>query len=126
MTKIIQYLFKKGLIDKKKLTDLAFKVKNSIKTEEEVLMEEKSIPEKEIFKAKSEFLKIEYREEAPEEINNDLLKIIPEDVAKLYKMIPVFKKKDIIEIGMIYPTDLDSQEALKFLAKEKKIIIKLF
>ena len=125
MAKIVQFFVQKGVLDKTKATEIELKVKNSSKTEEEILFEEKTIPEKEIFDAKSNILGIEYLKEIPEEAKNELLKLIPEDVSKFYKMIPIFEGKGVVEIGMVYPEDLGSQEALKFLAREKKINYKV-
>jgi type IV pilus assembly protein PilB len=121
MAKITPLLVQKGILDKKKATEIEFKLKNSLKTEEEILLEEKSIPEKNIFEAKSSVLGVEYLRELIEEPKSELLKLIPEDVSKFYKMIPIFEKKGVVEIGMVFPEDLGSQEALKFLAREKKI-----
>ncbi|MDP2820693.1 MAG: GspE/PulE family protein [bacterium] len=125
MAKIVQFFVQKGVLDKTKATEIEFKLRNSSKTEEEILFEEKTITEKEIFDAKSDILGIEYLKEIPEEAKSELLKLIPEDVSKFYKMIPIFEGKGVVEIGMVYPEDLGSQEALKFLAREKKINYKV-
>lgn len=119
MTKIIQYLAQKGIIDRKRAVDLEYRAKSTFRSEEEILMEEKIISEKEIFENKSEILGIEYRREIPEEISQKLLKLLPEDSAKFYKMVPILEKNGIIDIGMVFPENLEAQEALKFLAREK-------
>jgi len=118
--KIIQYLTEKGIWDKKKAAEVEYRLKQTGKTEEEFLLEEKVMPEKEIFEIKSQILGIPYRRQVPDEIPKELLKILNEEAVQFYKMVPISRKDKTIEIGMVYPENLEAQEALKFLAREKK------
>jgi len=120
MAVLIQQLLKRGILDKEKATSLEFEVKNSGKREEEALLENEVIGEKTLFSLKSENLNIPLKEVSVEDVPLKLLELIPEESARYYKMIPVARKDNLIEVGMVYPEDATAQEALKFLARQSK------
>ena len=126
MPSLVQQLLKKNIIDKEKATSLEFEIKNSGRKEEEVILEKKILPEKSLFELKSEDLKIPLREVTPEDVPLKILEIIPEESAKYYQMIPIGRKNDTLEVGMVYPEDLKAQEALKFLTRQEKVNYQVF
>jgi len=123
---LVQQLLKKNIIDKEKATSLEFEIKNSGRKEEEVILEKKIVPENSLFILKSENLKIPLREVSPEDVPLKILEIIPEESAKYYQMIPIGRKGDTLEVGMVYPEDLKAQEALKFLTRQEKVAYQVF
>ncbi|MDP2930202.1 MAG: GspE/PulE family protein [bacterium] len=118
MVSIIQKLFKQGIIDRERAGSFETEAKLKNKKEEEVVLDSGLVDEKTIFKMKSEELKIPLREIVPEEVPLRVLELVPEDSAKFYKMIPLAKKDNVLEIGMVYPEDMSNQEALKFLSRQ--------
>ncbi|MFH1894362.1 MAG: GspE/PulE family protein [Patescibacteria group bacterium] len=124
---IIQQLIKKGLLEKDKAVLLEFEAKNSGRKEEEVLLEGKVVSESILFSLKADNLGVPFLEEIlTKEIPLKVLEMIPEESAKYYKMIPLAKKDNIIEVGMVYPEDLRAQEALKFLSRLGKFTCQVF
>ncbi|MFH1509958.1 MAG: GspE/PulE family protein [Candidatus Nealsonbacteria bacterium] len=123
---IIKYLKDKGILEKNKAATLSTHAIEAGKKEEEVLIDEKAVPETVLFSAKSEILKIPLKEIDPEKISLKILELIPEETAKYYKMIPLNKIEKDLEVGMVYPEDLKAQEALKFLARQKNFTYKVF
>lgn len=123
---LVQALLKKGIIDKEKATSLEFEVKNSGQKEEEVILDKKIVNEKFLFDLKSENIKIPLREVDVEEVSLTVLELIPEESARYYKVIPLSKKDNILDVGMVYPEDLVAQEALKFLARQSKFSYQVF
>lgn len=91
------------------------------KTAEDVIYDRRIVPEEEVGKIKSKILKIPFKKINPDEITKELIANIPEETARTYKVIPLSKTKDMLVVGMIYPTDSQSQEALRFVAKQLKI-----
>jgi len=124
--KLIQELVEKGILDKVKATALEFETKRIGKTEEEMILEKRIVPESFLFKLKSKILKIPLKEIIPEEIPLKVLELIPEEPAISYKMIPFARKDDIVEIGMVYPEDPRSQDVLRFLSRQGKFRYKGF
>ena len=123
---LLQQLVQKGLIDKEKANSLEFEIKNSGKREEELILEKGIVPEKVLFELKSENLKIPLREVVVEQVPLKTLELIPEETIRYYQMIPLNKTEKFLEIGMVYPEDFQSQEALKFLARQGGFNYKVF
>jgi len=123
---LVQQLLKRKTINKEKATTLEFEIKNSGRKEEEVILEKKIVAENVLFNLKSENLNTPLREVIPEDVPLKILEIIPEESAKYYQMIPLDKKDDLLEVGMVYPEDLKAQEAIKFLARQAKLSYKVF
>ena len=126
MASLVQQLLKKNIIDKEKATSLEFEIKNSGRKEEEVILGKKIVSEISLFNLKSENLRILLREVSPEDVPLKILEIIPEESAKYYQMIPIGRKGDTLEVGMVYPEDLKAQEALKFLTRQEKVAYQVF
>ncbi len=123
---LVQVLVKRGLLDKEKAKDLEKEIKDSGKKEEEIILAKGVVPEHILFGIKSEELKIPLKEIKEIEVPLDTLKLIPEETASFYRMIPWAKKDDRVEIGMVYPEDLTAKEALKFLARQGNFSPEIF
>jgi len=124
--KLIQELVEKGILDKVKAAALEFETKRIGRTEEEMILEKRIVPELFLFKLKSKILKTPLKEIVPEEVPLKTLKLIPKEPAASYKMIPLAEKDNTVEIGMVYPEDARSQDALRFLSRQGKFRYKIF
>lgn len=123
---LFKELVKQGVLDKKKATSLEYEAKTSNKKQEEIILEKNIISEESLFNLKSEFLKIPFKKDLPEKIPSEILKLISEESANFYNIIPFAKKNDILEIGMVYPENIQAGEALKFSARQGKFSYKIF
>lgn len=123
---LIQQLVKQGLLDKERATALEFEIKEKNLKEEEVILEKRICNEDFLFNLKSENLKVPLKKVEAEEVPLEVLESIPEETAKYYRMIPLSKKGNFLEIGMVYPEDLEAQEALKFLARQGRFNYQVF
>ena len=126
MPSLLDQLVKKGILEKKKAASLEYEIKTSGQREEEVILKHNIVSEEALFNLKSENLKIPLKQPPLEDISSELLKLIPEDSATFYKMIPIGKKDKVLEVGMVYPEDLKSREALKFLARRQGLGYRIF
>ncbi len=122
MQDLIEILQKQETIGKKKAITLRGRVKRGGKKIEEVILDDEDvlISENELFSIKSKILDIPFKKEVNLDklgsILPDMANLIPEDSAKHYKMVPLNKVDNSIEIGMVYPKDLKAQEVLRFLS----------
>jgi len=123
---LVQYLVQKKIIDKEKATALEFEIKTSGRKEEEVILEKKIVSESFLFGLKSELFKIPLKDISPDDVALKILELIPEESAKYYKMMPLAKKENVLEIGIVYPEDQKAQEALKFFSRQAKLTPKIF
>ncbi len=123
---LIKELVKKKVLDKSKATELEYEVRTSGKREEDIILEQKIVSEDFLFGLKSDQLKIPLKIVSPDDILLKALETIPEASAKYYKMIPLSKDGNNLEIGMIYPEDLKAREALEFLARQNEFNYKIY
>jgi len=123
---LVQQLVKKGILKKQKATALEYEIKTSGQREEEVILENKIVSEDFLFGMKSEVLKIPLKIVSPQDVLLKVLETIPEESARYYQMIPLAKEGDRLEIGMVYPEDLKTREALEFLARQNKFSYRIF
>ena len=126
MPSLIQHLLKKGILDKEKASSLEFEVNNSGRREEEVILEKGIISESFLFGLKSENLKMPLKEVVADEIPLKTMELIPEESAKYYRMVPLARHDNVLEVGMVYPEDLKVQEAIQFLSRQGKFSYKTF
>lgn len=59
-------------------------------------------------------------------ISPDVLILIPEDAARHYKMVPLALSDNVLDVGLVDPDDVKTQEALNFLASRNGLIAQVF
>jgi len=123
---LINQLVKEGVIDKTKASALEFERKREGKTEEEIILERDIISKDKLMKIKSKMSKSPTKKDIPEEISPKVLKLVPENSALKYQMIPLSEKGNVVEIGMVNPQDPEAKEALRFIARQGKFNFKIF
>jgi type IV pilus assembly protein PilB len=123
---LIQKLIENGLLDEKKRAELEYSIKKTKRTAEEVILEKRILPEDIVFKAKSEVLRIPLKKVSPEDVPLDVLELIPEDPTATYKMIPLTRKGEVVEVGMVYPESIPAQDALRFLSRQGNFKFEIF
>ena len=118
---LIDKLVEDNLLDKetgKKLLQEASFAKRDVY---EIIHERKIIPEKKLLEEKSKILQIPFAEVEAEDVSDELLKFLPEQTIKNFKVAPVSKDGDMLVVGMVNPDDERAQEALKFIAQQNKL-----
>ncbi len=123
---LIEELTKREIIDRSKVTSLLQEIKESGQREEEIILEKRLVPESVLYEIKGEILGVDLKTISVNEISSETLELIPKDSAQYYRMIPVKKKDNLLEIGMVYPDDLRALEALKFLARQQDFEYRVF
>jgi type IV pilus assembly protein PilB len=124
--KIIQELFAQAILSDKQKEDFEKEMSLTQKTEEELILEKNIITEEKLFEMKSKILNIPLRKVKPEDVSQDFLEIIPEEAEINYKMVPLFVKDKVVEVGMPYPENIPAQNALRFLARQENFEYKVF
>lgn len=118
---LVDELVKNNLIDqeagRKILQEAAF----SRRPVEELIYERRMIDEEKLATLKSRLLGIPYKKISSLEISDELLKSFPEETVRNYKVVPIAVNGNLLVAGMISPDDYRAQEALKFIAQQKKM-----
>ena len=124
--RLIQQLYGKGIITEQRQNELNAEIKKTGKTEEEIILENKIISETSLFELKSRFIKVPMIKIDQKEIPSDVLNVISGAAAMNYKMVPLFKKNNVIGIGMVYPESISSQNALRFLSHKENFVYQIY
>jgi type IV pilus assembly protein PilB len=83
--------------------------------------------EDDLFEVKSDILDIPIKSDInTETIMESVLKLVPEDTANYYKMVPFGKIGDVVEVGMIAPENLRAREALRFLSRRNNFSYEIY
>jgi type IV pilus assembly protein PilB len=85
-----------------------------------------NLKETKAIRAKAEALKVPFMDLTGKEISVEVLKEIPEEAATFYKFVPLARRENILEVGMINPDDLKAKEALRFITRRSGLETKLF
>jgi type IV pilus assembly protein PilB len=93
---------------------------------EELIYERRLVDEVEVAKVKSRILQIPFKRIDPETIKPELLKSIPANVAKTYKIIPISRTAELLVVGMLDPEDQRAKDALVFVAKKEKVSLGIY
>ena len=98
----------------------------SNKSAEEVIYGRRLVDEETAAGVKSKILGIPYRKVKPSDISEAVLKLIPQETATTYGVIPLELKDKMLIVGMIKPWDVRAQEALRFVAKRNQLSLGIF
>lgn len=118
---LVDSLIKEGVLEedvgKKILEESAF-IRRPV---EELISERRLVDEEKLATIKSQLLNIPYKKINPAEISDEMLKILSEEIVRNYKIIPLSLKDNLLVVGMINPDNSQAQEAIKFVAKQRRV-----
>ncbi len=84
---------------------------------EQVIFEQKLVPDEEIANLKSKIFNIPVGKLDVNKLNEKLLEIIPEETARSYRLVPMDLIDNNLIVGMLNPDDISAQDVLRFIAK---------
>lgn len=93
---------------------------------EDFIYERRLADEIEVAKVKSELFGVPYRKIDPTAVSEDILKIIPREVSRTYRVVPIEKTREMLVVGMFRPDDVRAQEALRFIAKQNRVSLGVY
>ncbi len=124
---LLELLVKNNKIDQATADKLLKDSQTLNQSVEEIIYERNLVSQNEIAKIKSEYYKIPTKYFTKEDIiPNEVLNIIPEEVARTHQMVAFKKDGDTLHVGMLFPDDQQAQDILKFIAKQRKLNIAIY
>ncbi len=75
---------------------------------------------------KSEIFGIPRKEVNPKSVSPDLTKYISEDSVSHYRVIPIGIKDNILEVGIVDPSNMEAMDALQFISTKMNIPFRMF
>lgn len=107
------FLVDAGLITEKKFEEVLKKAKKTGKKIEDVLISEGLIGKEQLMKLEAYILGIPFIDLTKEKIDPEVLRIIPEPIARAHNIIAYRKKGNDLEVAMLDPEDLRMIEFIK-------------
>jgi len=123
---LIQELIKEELLDENILKKVLQDASLSGRKVDELIYERRLINEEKVNEIKSRLLNVPYKKIKAGEVPDDVLKLIPEETLRNYKVVPISRSADVLVVGMVYPDDVKAQEALKFVAKQARLNLGIY
>src|SRR3990167_9044321 len=123
--KLLKFILEAGLINESQLATVLQKSKKNSQEVGDVLISENLITKKELIKIEAYLLGIPFINLEHEIIPPDVLKIIPESIAKSHNIVAFRRKGDNLEVAMIDPEDLRTIEFIEKTIPSIKILPRL-
>ncbi len=92
----------------------------------EAALKKAGLTSEQVLKSRSEFLGVPLKEVDNVNVTFDILKYIPEESARHYKIAPISITDGFLEVGMMNPDDLEAKDALNFLSSKTDVPFKIF
>jgi type IV pilus assembly protein PilB len=92
----------------------------------EALLQKDGIALKDILKAKGEYYNIPTREVGDKRIPFDILRFVPEESARHYRLSPLGVQDGVLEVGVTDPENLEARDALTFISAKIGMPYKVF
>lgn len=118
-----EILFKEGLINQDQLSAIKLESINSGQSTEKIILQHDLVPLEKIVAAKAQILNVPYIKLEGRAISTEVLNLIPEPVARRYRLIPFDKQGDQLMVAMTDPLDI---QVIQFIEKKSGMRIKPF
>jgi len=112
--KLGEILYKAGVVKKEALIGAIKAAKQQNKKLGQLLLDQKLVDEETLAKALAKQFDMKYVDIDRVNISDDVLKLIPEDIIKKYKILPLGSKNGRIKIAITEPTNLEMMDTLRF------------
>ncbi len=119
-------LVKNGLFSEELSRRLLTEAEQSGQPLEQIIYLRRILDEAAVAKAKSAVLSIPYEKIDPLTISAEVLKLIPEETADTYRLVPLSFSNQMLVVGMVNPDDTRAQEALRFIAKQNNFSLGVY
>jgi len=120
--KLKKFLLDSGLVTEAKFDKALEESKVVGRDVGEVLVKNKDIKVDELSRVQSHILGIPFINLEKQTIEPEILKIIPESIARVHNIVAFSKKKDNLEVAMLNPDDLRTIEFIKKTSPNLKIL----
>ena len=108
-----EFLLDAGLVKKEQFNKVLKEAKKTEKEIGDLLVSEGFIEEEELIKTKAYILGIPFVNLQKERISSEILRIIPESIARSHNIVAFRKRENALEVAMINPRDLQMIDFIK-------------
>lgn len=122
---LLALLARSGVLEKGSLTALQKELSVPGATEEGVVLKA-GVPLQEVLKAKGEYYGVPTRALGEAAVPFDILRYVPEESARYYKLAPLGIQDGVLEVGVTDPENLEARDALTFISAKIGMPYKIF
>ena len=121
----LETLVNKGLINRYQVDEI---IERSTKEQLsiEAILRDMEISDADILTAKSAYYDTEKKNINYDDVNPEVIKIIPEESARTYQMVAFNLQDDVLEVGMLDPKSIEARNVLQFVTAEKNLMFKVY
>ena len=124
--KLLDELKTANLLTPEKYDEYLSLVKTDPTKLDQLLERDSLITTEGLVQAKGNVLNIPYINLEDKKLNVEALKILPQDLARNYRMIIFDKQGNELSVGLVDPTNYKAVEAIEFLARKKNLKVKYY
>ncbi len=122
---LLKVLNDSGVVEAAKVPELAAEIAKGTSTPEAVLVAQ-GIALSTILKTKGEYFNLPTREIGEKSVPFDILRFVPEESARHYRLSPLAVQDGVLEVGITDPDNLEARDALTFISAKIGMPYKLF
>lgn len=126
MSDLLNILLQQHLLTETQAKEIEKESEKIGQSQEEIILERKLLSEEEWLLVKEKLFHLPSVELVGQQINREILEIIPQELAKNYRMVAFDKAPTEVKIAMVNPGDFKAWEAAEFIAREKGLKIRCF
>lgn len=126
MPDLLQILIETGKISEAQRQEIITKAQVEKKTIEAELMSLNLISETDFYKTQAASLGVEYIDLTRQEIAQEVLNIIPEELAQNYRMIAFDRKSKLVFVALTDPKNFKAREAVEYMGRNQGFRVKYF
>lgn len=123
---LLDKLYQDQLISDQLYSEIKLSLATSEQNIEELLVSKDLVEPEKITEAKAAVYGLSYQNLANKKIDEEIIRLIPLEVAENYKIICFEKEEQGLSVGITDPDNFKAFEAINFLAKEQNLNIRYF
>ncbi len=112
------FLVEQKYLNKNQLEELQQQAEVERRGVEEVILERAALSPEKLLKAKSTFYNFPAVDLGREDIRDDVLKLVPLEIAQYYQIVPFRRKDNEVWLAMVHPENFKAMEAMEVLARQ--------
>lgn len=122
----LEELAKGGIIKEDQIPEIVRRASEKHEGDTDAVLLEMGLPDDELLSLKSTFFNVPSKKVNQKGITFDLLKYVPEDSARLYKFVPIGITDNVLEVGVMDPSNIAAMDALQFIAGNINMPFKVY
>lgn len=124
--KLLAFLTEHNLVSAATSAEIVSDIETSGKTVDDIVIERNLINIEEFVKNKAQFLNLSYIDLADRQIPEEILNLVPVNVAEHYRMVAFDKDLGRLKVGLVDAENFKAIEAMDFLAQKHKLKVDYF